>query len=70
MIHEKAEKNRPLTEAQKASNPEKSRIRCRIEHIFGCMTGAMPGITICSIGLARAEFNVGMLNLVYPAPGQ
>ena len=65
MIHEKAEKNRPLTEAQKASNREKSRIRCRIEHIFGYMTGAMHGITIRSIGLARAKFNVGMLNLVY-----
>lgn len=65
MIHEKAEKNRPLTEAQKASNREKSRIRCRIEHIFGYMTGAMHGITVRSIGLARAKFNVGMLNLVY-----
>ena len=65
MIHEKAEKNRPLTEAQKASNREKSRIRCRIEHIFGYMTGTMHGITIRSIGLARAKFNVGMMNLVY-----
>ena len=64
-IHEKAEKNRPLTEAQKKSNREKSRIRCRIEHIFGYMTGAMHGITVRSIGLARAEFNVGMMNLVY-----
>ena len=52
LIHEKAEKNRPLTEAQKASNREKSRIRCRIEHIFGYMTGAMHGITVRSIGLA------------------
>lgn len=65
MIHEKAEKNRPLTEEQKASNTEKSRIRCRIEHIFGFMTGAMHGITIRSIGLARAKFNIGMMNLVY-----
>lgn len=65
MIHEKAEKNRPLTEAQKASNREKSRIRCRIEHIFGYMTGAMHGITVRSIGLTRAKFNIGMMNLVY-----
>ena len=65
MIHEKAEKNRPLTEAQKASNREKSRIRCRIEHIFGYMTGAMHGITIRSIGMSRAKFNIGMMNLVY-----
>ena len=65
MIHEKAEKNRPLTEDQKKSNREKSRIRCRIEHIFGYMTGAMHGITIRSIGQARARFNIGMMNLVY-----
>lgn len=64
MIHEKGEKNRPLTEEQKKSNREKSRIRCRIEHIFGYMTGAMHGITIRSIGLARAKFNIGMMNLV------
>ena len=65
MIHEKAEKNRPLTEAQEAANREKSRIRCRIEHIFGYMTGAMHGITVRSIGLARAKFNIGMMNMVY-----
>ena len=65
MIHEKAEKNHPLTDEQKASNREKSRIRCRIEHIFGFMTGAMHGITVRSIGLARAKFNIGMMNLVY-----
>lgn len=65
MIHEKAEKNRPLTEAQKASNHEKSKIRCRIEHIFGYMTGAMHGITVRSIGLERARFNIGIMNLVY-----
>ena len=64
-IHEKAEKNRPLTEEQKKSNREKSRIRCRIEHIFGYMTGAMRGISIRSIGIARAKFNIGMMNLVY-----
>lgn len=64
-IHEKAEKNHPLTEEQKASNREKSRTRCRIEHIFGYMTGSMHGITIRSIGLARAKFNIGMMNLVY-----
>ena len=65
MVHEKAEKNRPLTEEQKESNKKKSKIRCRIEHIFGYMTGAMHGITVRSIGLTRAKFNIGMMNLVY-----
>ena len=29
------------------------------------MTGAMHGITIRSIGMSRAKFNIGMMNLVY-----
>ena len=33
----KGAKNRPLTEEQIANNREKSRVRCRVEHIFGFM---------------------------------
>ena len=29
------------------------------------MTGAMHGITVRSIGLGRAKFNIGMMNLTY-----
>ena len=54
-----------MTEEQKRSNREKSKTRCRIEHIFGYMTGAMHGISIRSIGIRRAEFNIGLMNLVY-----
>ena len=64
-ICEKGYRNHPLTEEQKISNNEKSKIRCRIEHIFGFMTGAMHGITIRSIGYIRARFNIGLMNLVY-----
>ena len=64
-IHERGTKKQPLTEEQQASNRRKSKIRCRIEHIFGFMNGAMHGITLRSIGLARAEFNIGLTNLVY-----
>lgn len=64
-ICEKGYRNHPLTEEQKNSNRKKSKIRCRIEHIFGFMTGSMKGITVRSIGLTRAWFNVGMTNLIY-----
>ncbi len=64
-ICEKGSRNHPLTEEQKKNNQEKSKIRCRIEHIFGFMTGAMHGITVRSIGITRAWFNIGLLNLVY-----
>lgn len=64
-IHERGTKKQPLTEEQKASNKVKSKTRCRIEHIFGFMTGSMHGITVRSVGLARAEFNIGLTNLIY-----
>lgn len=64
-ICEKGTRNHPLTEEQKKNNREKSKIRCRIEHIFGFMTNSMNGITIRSIGIKRAQFNIGLLNLVY-----
>ena len=64
-IHERGTKKQPLTEEQKANNRIKSKTRCRIEHIFGFMTGSMHGITVRSVGLARAEFNIGLTNLIY-----
>ena len=64
-IHERGTKKQPLTEEQKASNRIKSKTRCRIEHIFGFMTGSMHGITVRAVGLARAEFNIGLTNLIY-----
>ena len=64
-IHEKGARNHPLTEAQKTSNKEKSRVRVRVEHVFGSMTNELGGITIRTIGHARAKVQIGLLNLVY-----
>ena len=64
-VCEKGCRYKKLTETQIAENHRKSKVRCRIEHIFGFMTGAMHGITIRSIGFRRADFNIGLTNLVY-----
>lgn len=64
-IHEKGARNHPLTEAQKSSNKEKSRVRARVEHVFGSMTNELGGITIRTIGHIRAKVQIGLLNLVY-----
>ena len=64
-ICEKGFRNKPLTEKQKEENKKKSKTRVRIEHIFGFMTNSMNRIYIRSIGIARAEFNIAMMNLVY-----
>ncbi len=65
IICEKGHRNHPLTEEQKENNREKSRTRCRIEHIFGFVEGAMHGSIVRSIGMVRAEANVALTCLVY-----
>ena len=64
-IHEKGTKKEGLSKAQRKKNQEKSKIRCRVEHIFGFMTGVFRGLTMRSRGIVRANFNIGLTNLVY-----
>lgn len=64
-IHERAYRNKPLTETQKLSNTEKSRVRVRVEHVFGAMENEMGGIFLRSIGTACAKVGVGLMNLTY-----
>lgn len=65
-ICEKGYRNHPLTEAQKKRNRKKSKIRVRVEHIFGFMTNTMrEGLKMRGIGLRRIAAGIGLLNLVY-----
>lgn len=64
-VCEKGYRNKSLTDAQKENNRRKSKIRSRIEHVFGFMTMSMCGLTVRTIGLRRAAFNIGLTNLVY-----
>jgi len=64
-ICEKGYKNKPLTEEQKMLNKKKSSVRVRVEHVFGFMTNSMKGMSIRCIGIERAKFAIGMMNLVY-----
>jgi len=63
-IHEKGYRNSPLTKTQKRENTAKSKIRARVEHVFGAMHH-YGGIFIRSIGIKRAEIQIGLLNLTY-----
>jgi IS5 family transposase len=65
MIMEKGARNKPLTAKQIQRNKRKSKVRVRVEHIFGCMTNSMNGMFIKTIGIARAKTAIGMKNLVY-----
>jgi IS5 family transposase len=62
-ICEKGYRNHPLSAEQKESNRLKSKVRCRIEHVFGEQKMRMKDETLRSIGFARAKFWIGIRNL-------
>jgi IS5 family transposase len=64
-IIERAYKGKPLSESQEISNKAKSRVRVRVEHVFGHMENSMGGIFVRSIGMARAKVGVALMNLAY-----
>lgn len=64
-VCEKGYRNKPLTEEQKESNKEKSRIRSRVEHFVGFLEMSMNGMYIQCIGLKRANTIIGLMNLTY-----
>jgi len=64
-VIEKGYRNTPLTKEQIANNKEKSKIRVRVEHIFGFVENSMHGSIIRTIGIARAKAKIGMMNLTY-----
>jgi Transposase and inactivated derivatives, IS5 family len=63
-VHRKAYRSTPLTKFQNTRNTEKSRIRARVEHVFGWMENRT-GSLIRSIGQLRAATRIGLMNLVY-----
>ncbi|SRR6266567_1104247 len=64
-IHEKGARNRPLNTLHQGLNRLKSQIRCRIEHIFGCVENSMGGPELEYIGLPRIRTGIGLSNLAY-----
>lgn len=64
-ISERGYRNQPLTEEQKEANRIKSKVRSRVEHIFGFIENSMSGSFIRSIGQTRAKTMIGLMNLTY-----
>ena len=64
-IHRRAARNRPLSERQKSANTTRSKVRARVEHVFGHQQSSMGGKIVRTIGIARASFKIGMMNLGY-----
>ena len=64
-IQRKGCRNKPLTEWEKQGNHTRSKIRSRVEHIFGVQAQMAGDLIIRCIGKVRAEIKIGLRNLAY-----
>jgi len=64
-IHRRAHRNHPLSDAQVRANRAKSKIRARIEHVFGAQQNSVGGRIVRTIGIVRARAKIGLQNLAY-----
>lgn len=64
-IHFRSYRNSPLTRQQEKANHCRSKVRVRVEHVFGYQANSMKAGLIQTIGIARAKAKIGMTNLVY-----
>jgi IS5 family transposase len=63
-IHRKGQKGKALSDRAQAANRRRSTVRARVEHVFA-QQEAMGRMLVRTIGVVRARFKVGMLNLAY-----
>lgn len=63
-VHRKKPKGKPMPERTRKANALKSMVRSKIEHVFAHQKGPMAAI-VRTIGKARAETKIGMINLAY-----
>ena len=54
-IHRKGHRNKPLNEREKRGNETRSKVRARVEHVFGAQSNDMGGTLVRGIGLVRGQ---------------
>ena len=64
-IQRKGQKNHPLSDWEKQGNRTRSRIRSRVEHVFGAQRQRAGTLVVRCIGLPRARAKIGLRNLAY-----
>lgn len=64
-IHEKGYRGAPMTKAVKKRNTQRSKVRARVEHIFGTMQTSMGGIFARTRNMGTTSIKIGLVNLTY-----
>ena len=64
-LQRKGSRNRKLTKWEQQGNRTRSKIRSRVEHIFGVQTQRAGNMILRGIGIIRAGAKIGLRNLAY-----
>lgn len=64
-LQRKGCRHRKLTDWEKQGNHTRSRIRCRVEHVFGMQAQIAGNLILRTVGRLRAEVKIGLRNLAY-----
>jgi len=64
-VQRKGCRNRKLTDWEKRGNRTRSKVRSRIEHVFGVQAMMAGYLLLRTIGIARARAKIGLRNLAY-----
>ncbi|KAI9129811.1 IS5 family transposase [Acaryochloris sp. CCMEE 5410] len=64
-IHERGYRHHPLTEEQKQTNRGKSKVRAKVEHVFGAWVMNLGGKQVRCIGIKRVRAQLGLKDLAY-----
>ena len=64
-IHQKGNSRRRLNKQEQAANHRRSKVRSRVEHVFGDQHTRQGGILVRTKGKVRAVVKIGLMNLTY-----
>ncbi len=64
-VHHRTWKDQTLTKRQQMENRARSRLRARVEHVFGHQVKSMRQTLVRGIGLARIHTRIALANLAY-----
>ena len=64
-LQRKGCRNKKLTAREKQGNRTRSKIRSRVEHVFGVQAQKAGNLILRTIGIARARAKIGLRNLAY-----
>ena len=64
-LQEQGSKHRTLNQREQESNRWRSKVRARVEHVFGDQQNTQGGMLVRTKGMVRAAVKIGLMNLTY-----